>query len=203
MYDLSIKQVHNTLCKNFFESGGHNTKYIPLIKPDTSHSCVPSPFSWTMASVFEPNDKEKKKAFCRRLAGEEKYKLGPVGQRPVIKPKLITGNLSGWRFLYIPFCLCWFYIDLWQVLYVYLNLCTLKVNANDPIKTQVSKQMNKYNLKNIFMEFGIILFLLLSDFRWWGKQELNLFTNWLTIHIISSQHSHFCCFSILIVLACT
>ena len=83
------------MCHEFFTSGGHSGRYIPLLKPGTPRSCVVNPLSWTSAVVFEKDNKEKREAFLRRLCKEERYILGPIGPRPKIKPKLITGNISG------------------------------------------------------------------------------------------------------------
>jgi len=96
-HDLAIRTVFFTMCHEFFTSGGHSGRYIPLLKPGTSRSCVVNPLSWTSAVVFEKDNKEKREAFIRRLCKEERYILGPIGPRPKIKPKLITGNISDLR----------------------------------------------------------------------------------------------------------
>jgi len=96
-HDLAVRTVFYAMLDEFYDSGGYSCRYIPLLKPGTSRSCVVNPLRWTNAVSLEKKNKKLQQEFIRRLCKKEKYILEPIGPKPKIEPKRISGNQTGLR----------------------------------------------------------------------------------------------------------
>ena len=94
-HDLAVRTVFYAMLDEFYDSGGYSCRYIPLLKPGTSRSCVVNPLRWTNAVSLEKKNKKLQQEFIRRLCKKEKYILEPIGPKPKIEPKRISGNQTG------------------------------------------------------------------------------------------------------------
>ena len=83
------------MSQEIFKAGGYSPKYIPVLQQGTQMTCIPRPLTSSMACVFGAKDKESRQELLRRLSKKEKYQLVPVGPKPIIKTKVITGDIFG------------------------------------------------------------------------------------------------------------
>eukprot|EP00795_Rhopilema_esculentum_P011287 gene11287-21479_t len=96
-HDAIVKNAHTFMSQEIFKAGGYSPKYIPVLQHGTQMTCIPRPLTSSMACVFGAKDKESRQELLRRLSKKEKYQLVPVGPKPIIKTKIITGDIFDLR----------------------------------------------------------------------------------------------------------
>ncbi len=121
-----VQYVFEYLNNEIFCNLSNKSKYIPLVpdkqsKTSGRDSIIPMPLSLPEAYYFE--NKGNRQDLLRRLYKKEKYKLPPIGNRPIIRQNVITGELLGAFSLQL--CCCFVYFCLVYPLKLWPNNQTL------------------------------------------------------------------------------